>query len=90
MDEGPPPRGRCGAAGLQHLQGPGTFDPLDPSSEPTGKTVFVLDEYYESPSGITAHWQATSTWADFAAALEWMGKATVVTLHNGTVVQGLW
>ncbi len=71
-------------------KGPELSNPLDPSSEPTGKTVFVLDEYYESPSGITAHWQATSTWADFAAALEWMGKATVVTLHNGAVVQGLW
>ena len=30
--------------------------------------------------------QETGTWADFAVALEWMAKATVVTLHNGTVV----
>ena len=71
-------------------KGPELSNPLDPSSEPTGKTIFVIDEYYESPAGITGHWQATSTWADFAPALEWMGKATIVTLHNGTVVQGLW
>jgi hypothetical protein len=50
----------------------------------------VIDEYYESPAGITGHWQATSTWADMPAALAWMGKATVATLHNGAVVQGLW
>ena len=71
-------------------KGPELSNPGDPGSEPTGKTVFVLDEFYESPAGITAHWQATSTFADMAAVREWLGKATLVTLHNGTVVQGLW
>jgi len=71
-------------------KGPELSNPLDPASEPTGKTTFVLDEYYESPAGIAKHWQETATWADFAVALEWMAKATVVTLHNGTVVEALW
>jgi len=71
-------------------KGPELSNPLDPSSEPTGKTIFVLDEYYESPAGIARHWQQTSNWSDMSAALAWMGKATVVTLHNGTAVQGLW
>ena len=72
-------------------KGPELANPMDPSSEPTGKTVFVLDEYYESPAGIARHWQdAMGNWADMSAALAWSAKATVVTLHNGTVVQGLW
>ncbi|HYX78641.1 MAG TPA: hypothetical protein VE727_04700, partial [Solirubrobacterales bacterium] len=33
-------------------KGPELSNPMDPTSEPTGKTVFVLDEYYESPAGI--------------------------------------
>jgi hypothetical protein len=66
--------------------------PLDPSSEPTGNTVFVIDEYYESPAGIAAHWQASEGWPEMStAAAAWFAKAKgIVTLHNGTVVQALW
>jgi hypothetical protein len=61
---------------------------LDPSSEPTGKTIFVLDEYYESPAGIARHWQgATDNWPDLSAVMAWSAKVTVATLHNGTAVQ---
>jgi hypothetical protein len=69
---------------------PELSNPLDPNSEPTGKTVFVLDEYYESPAGIARHWQQSNTWSDMPAAMAWMGKSTVAALHNGAVVQGLW
>jgi hypothetical protein len=66
-------------------------NPMDPSSEPTGKTIFVIDEYYESPAGIARHWQdATENWSDMGAAVAWSAKATVATLHNGTAVQALW
>ena len=71
-------------------KGPELSNPLDPSSEPTGKTIFVIDEYYESPAGIANHWQQTSNWPEFPTAVAWMAKATIVTLHNGFVVQGLW
>jgi hypothetical protein len=65
---------------------------LDPSSEPTGRTVFVLDEYYESPAGITRHWEeAMETWADdLGAVVQGSARATVSTLHGGTVVNALW
>jgi hypothetical protein len=69
---------------------PELSNPLDPSSEPTGKTIFVIDEYYESPAGIARHWQQTGSWSEFPVATEWMAKATIATLHNGAVVQGLW
>ncbi len=65
-------------------------NPLDPSSNPTGKTFFVIDEYYESPAGIARHWKdAADNWKDFSALAAWAGKAAVTTLHNGPVVQAL-
>jgi hypothetical protein len=72
-------------------KGPELSNPMDPTSEPTGKTVFVLDEYYESPAGIARHWQdAAENWPDMSAAVAWSAKGTVATLHNGTAVQALW
>jgi hypothetical protein len=64
---------------------------LDPSSEPTGKTTFVIDEYYASQAGIARHWGETPSWPEWAsgAAEAWIAKATITTLHNGTVVQAL-
>jgi len=72
-------------------KGPELSNPMDPSSEPTGKTIFVIDEYYASPAGIALHWQdAADNWSDMAAAMAWSAKGTVATLHNGTAVQALW
>src|ERR1700757_5178018 len=46
-------------------KGPELSNPMDPSSEPTGKTIFVIDEYYASPAGIARHWQdAAENWPD--------------------------
>ena len=72
-------------------KGPELANPLDPNSEPTGKTIYVLDEYYESPAGIARHWQdAIDNWKDLGALMAWSAKGTVATLHNGTAVQALW
>src|SRR5438552_7623738 len=72
-------------------KGPELSNPMDPSSEPTGRTIFVVDEYYESPAGIARHWQeATDNWPDLSAAVAWGAKGTVATLHDGTAVQALW
>ena len=72
-------------------KGPELSNPLDPSSEPTGRTIFVLDEYYASPAGIARHWQdSADNWPDMSAVLAWGAKAEVATLHNGTTVQALW
>ena len=71
-------------------KGPELSNPMDPGAEPTGKTIFVIDEYYASPAGIARHWQdAADNWSDMAAAMEWSAKGTVTTLHNGTAVQAL-
>ena len=71
-------------------KGPELSNPMDPSSNPTGKTIFVIDEYYASPAGIARHWQdAAANWSDMTAAVAWSAKGTVATLHNGTAVQAL-
>jgi hypothetical protein len=72
-------------------KGPELSEPMDPNSEPTGKTIFVVDEYYESPAGIARHWQdAMNNWAEMSsAAPAWFAKDTIVTLHNGTAVQAV-
>ena len=66
-------------------KGPELSNPMDANSEPTGNTTFVVDEYYESPVGITRHWQdTTENWPEMSsAAPAWFAKATIVTLHNG-------
>ncbi len=72
-------------------KGPELSNPLDPTSDPTGNTIFVLDEYYESPAGVPRHWQdAMDNWGDLNAIVAWSAKGTVQTMHSGTVVQDLW
>jgi hypothetical protein len=73
-------------------KGPELSNPLDPNSEATGNTIFVVDEYYESPAGIARHWlDSMGNWPEMSsAAPAWFANATIVTLHNGTVVQALW
>lgn len=66
-------------------------NPVDPTSEPTGNTFFVLSEVYESPAGVANHWkQAAETWQDLPAFLEFCDKNRVATLHSGTVEHALW
>lgn len=68
-------------------------NPLDPGSEPTGKTIYVLSEFYASAAGIPRHWQdGMENWADMSSVVEFGGRdsVTVATLHNGTAVQALW
>jgi hypothetical protein len=60
---GHPREGDAAPAVLQHLQGPGAVESVDPNSDPTGDTIFVLDEFYESPVGVVEHWrQGVETW----------------------------
>ena len=87
---GHPRDGNAALLSYKISKGPQLSDPLDPNSAPTGNTIFVLNEIYESPAGVDNHWkQAIETWQDLPAFMDWSrGKAA--TLHNGTVVQSLW
>ena len=66
-------------------------NPVDPNSAPTGKTVYVLDEIYESPAGIADHWeQAMSNWEDVKDFIAWIQKCEASAQHAGTVINSLW
>ena len=89
--EGHPREGDTALQSYSISKGPELANPLDPNSEETGSTVFVLDEVYTSPAGVDEHWrQAVANWADLPAFMAWSAKGKVSTLHSGTVVQGLW
>ena len=90
--EGHPREGDAALLAYSVSKGPELSNSMDPSSEPTGKMVYVLDEYYASPAGVARHWQdAMETWADdLGAVARASEKATVTTLHSGTVIHSLW
>ena len=72
-------------------KGPELANPLDPGSEATGNTRYVLDEIYESPDGIADHWeQAQTSWADFGAMVELIASCNPQSLHTGEVAASLW
>jgi hypothetical protein len=88
--EGHPRDGDTALLSYRIAKGPELSDPLDPTSDPTGNTIFVLSELYASPAGVVEHWRlAVESWQDLPAFMEWSrGKAT--TLHDGAIVQALW
>ncbi|HZK37156.1 MAG TPA: hypothetical protein VFC57_09435, partial [Aeromicrobium sp.] len=49
----------------RHFHAPST------GSEPTGNTIFVVDECYETPAGIARHWQdTTEDWPEMSSAAQ--------------------
>ncbi len=52
------------------VKGPESSNPLDPSSKPTGNTMFVVTEVYASNAGVEDHWkQGAADWQDFPGAV---------------------
>jgi len=89
--KGHPREGDTALLSYSISKGPELANPLDPNSEPTGNTIFLLDEFYESPAGVARHWQdATENWKDLGKVVELSARGTVATLHSGTAVQALW
>jgi hypothetical protein len=73
------------------VKGPELSNPLDPGSEPTGNTSFVMTEVYAKPEGLADHWkQGSENWEDFGAFMEWAGKVDLAVLHGSPVIQSLW
>jgi len=66
-------------------------NPMDPNTKPTGNTVFVLSEVYEGPEGLQDHWQqAQTSWPDFGAMLNWLGKCKVTMVNGAGIEHSLW
>jgi len=88
---GHPRNGETALLSYKISKGPELSNPVDPNSEPTGNTIFVLSEIYETRAGVPEHWRlAIHDWQDLPAFMDWSSKANVQTLHSGEVVQGLW
>ena len=88
---GHPREGAAALLSYKISKGPELSNPVDPNSDPTGNTIFVLNEVYESPAGVAEHWkQAVETWQDLPAFMDWSTKGKISTLHSGTVVQAHW
>ena len=72
-------------------KGPELANPLDPGSEATGNTRYVLNEIYESPDGIADHWQqAQASYGDFQAMVEMIASGNPQSLHAGEIAASLW
>jgi len=72
-------------------KGPEFANPLDPGSDATGNTRYVLDEVYESPDGISDHWQqAQASWDDCGSLVEAISASSPQSLHSGEVMASLW
>ena len=66
-------------------------NPMDTSSEPTGRTLFVLNEIYETPDGVQDHMeQADASWDDFPAFGAWLEKCTVSGTAAAPIMNSLW
>ena len=73
------------------VKGPELSNPLDPSSQPTDNTCFVLTEVYETPAGLEDHWkQGSEGWEDFNAFINWASSVNVAVLHGSPVIHSLW
>jgi hypothetical protein len=72
-------------------KGPELENALDPGSESTGNTRYVLSEVYESPEGIADHWRLSAeSWSDFPAMVKMLSSCDTQTLHGGSIAQSLW
>ncbi len=73
------------------VRGAEVSNPLDPGSEPTGRTSYALTEVYESPAGLADHWeQGANSWQDFGPFLAWAQSVETAVLHGSPVIHSLW
>ena len=70
---------------------PELSNPLDPNSEPTGNTIFVLSEVYRSDAGVIDHFeQAAATWVDYDAMVRLMQSSGATLVPRARVLYSLW
>jgi hypothetical protein len=66
-------------------------NPLDPTSEKTGNTHFILAEVYESPAGIEDHFQkAQGNWSEFGDFIKWIGECKSTLVPSAEITYSLW
>lgn len=65
-------------------------NPMDANSPKTGKTIFILNEMYESMAGVADHFERTPTWSDFPALGAWLGECELVAVPGAPISNSRW
>ena len=65
-------------------------NPMDITSEPTGRTNFVLMEIYESEAGVADHYARAGDWSEFGNFGAWLGNCEVSIVSSAPIVHSLW
>jgi len=66
-------------------------NPLDPTSDPTGNTAFILSEIYETEAGIADHFkQAEAGWGEFSNFMKWVGDCKSTVVPSAPINYSLW
>ena len=72
-------------------KGPELSNPMDPNSDPTDNTCFVLSEIYESKAGVVDHFkQGGENWEDSQAFVKWLEKCKVTLVPAASIFNSLW
>jgi hypothetical protein len=72
-------------------KGPELSNPMDPNSDPTDNTCFVLSEIYESKAGVVDHFkQGSENWEDSQAFVTWLEKCKVTLVPAASIFNSLW
>jgi len=72
-------------------KGPELSNPMDPNSDPTDNTCFVLSEIYESKAGVLDHFkQSDENGGDVQAFRKWLEKCKVTFVPAASIVNSLW
>lgn len=91
MEETHPRDGEKALLRYSVSKAPELTNPMDPGSAPTGNTCFILDEVYETEAGVENHMQeAQSSWKEFPAVVEWMGKCKLTGVPAARIINSLW
>ena len=69
---------------------PELSNPINPNSDPTGNTCFILTEIFETEAGVADHFQQAANWEDFPAFAEWMEKCSVTAVPAAPIINSLW
>ena len=69
---------------------PELSNPFDSNSAPTGNTCFILNEIYETETGVTDHFQQASEWNEFPALMKWLEKCKISGAPAAKIFASLW
>lgn len=69
---------------------PELSNPFDMKSAPTGNTVFILSEIYQTDAGAVDHFEQAASWPDFPGLVKWLEKCKVTGVPAATIFTSLW